>query len=395
MKEDDTPLSVTSLEEWRALPLVTKDMLIAAPLSVRSFIPLPLLDHLRTSSGTSGKPPLFSPRTSLRGMEYRMQYHSFSHAILAYCVPAMPHWHEEFQKQHGHPPRVIVYDPKNPRASVRLANVLGVDSISTFAFHIRCIGEEMRREDMHERIRFIEICGEACTTALFEYIKTTFPNATLVPFYGSSEVEDSPMGVPCRPITGEEPLSIYHAKDSQYHELINSSTGENIEPKAGVEGELVVTAFPGEPSAFPLVRFRTGDMARVVETECPTHNTWSFTLIGRTDLDMVKIPGGIIKAHEIERVLRLMKGRVSDIFTLHCYTKQTAEGPFFEPVLAIRPLAKNTPQDFAKEIAEKLFVAPEYTYAMGVSEKKYLPLQCMELQFTVETKKHTRIVHHS
>lgn len=393
---DEPFLHIASMKDWLALPFVTKDMLIATPLSERSFIPLHLLDHLRTSSGTSGKPPLFSPRTPLRGMEYRMQYHSFSAATLAYCVPAMPHWHELYQKAHGKKPRVIAYDPKNHRASVRVARLAGVDSISTFAFHIRTIGEDMIQEKMNEQIRFIEICGESCTRALFEYIRTTFPNATLIPFYGSSEAEDSPMGMPCRAITGEEPLSLYHAKPSQYHELIDPLTGELIEPIAGAEGELVVTAFPGEPSAFPLVRFRTGDIARVIDTECCTHGTWSFTLLGRTELDSVKIPGGVLRADEIERVLRLFKDRVSDIFTLHCYTRETEHGPLFEPILEIEPRGAVALESLAYDISQKLLTGPTHTYATGVSEGRYLPLRCIvKDQAEKGDRKHTKIVRHN
>lgn len=373
-----------SKDEWLSLPFVTKETLLAMPLWERSFVPLSKLDHVRTSSGTSGKPPLFSPRTLLRHTEYRLLYHDFKKPILAYLVPAMPHWHEEAQRSLGVSPHVISFDPTTPQASARLAALAHADSMSLFAFHIPLVGPHLKREGVGENFKFIEICGEACTQALLSYMRETFPNATIIPFYGSSEVEDSPMGVPCRAITGEEPLSLYHAKSSHYHELIDPETLEVLVPTAGVEGELVVTAYPGEPCAFPLLRYRTGDMAKVVDTTCTTHGVWSFTLIGRSELDFVKVQGGVLRADEIERVLRMFATEVTDTFTL-------VAGQDFE--LKVEAKAGVDLNALARKIESELRIGPKVTYAQGVVEGRFLPLRLSILGDDLPTgKKHKRIV---
>jgi phenylacetate-coenzyme A ligase PaaK-like adenylate-forming protein len=368
--------AIRTWDEWRLLPFLTKDSMLATPLAERTFASGYDTDHLRPSSGTSGKPPLFSPRTYLRGMEYRAQYYDFKGAMLAFTVPAMPHWHEYFQTSRGHIPRVVVFDPKNARASVRLARAAGVEAISTFAYHIRPIGDLMQKEDIAKNIRFIEICGEACTHALFEYMRRVFPQATILPFYGSSEVEDSPIGVPCRPITGEEPLAVYHAKGHRLHELIEPETGALVEPEAGAEGELVVTAYPGEPSALPLVRFRTGDTVRVVESKCPRHHTWSFTVVGRVELDFIKVPGGVLRADEAERVMRLLGDRVSDRFQLHTYERETSKGSKIQVEISVEVKEGTDLSLLATDIARHLRVNPSLTYAEGVTNGRYLPLVC-------------------
>lgn len=394
MQPYEPALSISSMDAWLGIRLITKDDLIAQPLSIRSHIPLSEIDHLRTSSGTSGKPPLFSPRTPLRSMEYRFAYHDFKKPILSYSVPAMPHWHEQVQKSHGIQPRVIAFDPKHAAASVRLARIAGVDSISLFAFHIPLVAEHFVREGANNTIRFIEIAGEACTRFLFEFMRSTFPNAVIVPFYGSSEVEDCPMGMPCRPITGEEPLSLYHGKESHYLELIDPDTLSHIEPKAEAEGELVITAYPGEPASFPLLRYRSGDMVRVVDEQCPVHGTWSFTILGRTAMDFLKVPGGVIRADEIERVLRSISERVTDRFELHCFEKQTSRGPQLVPVLHVEPKGEVNFESLAEEIAGALRVAPHTTYADGVASGRYAPLTCETLKTGLSGKVH-RVVRHT
>ena len=383
---------VPTEEAWRALPFIGKDELLRKPFARRLFSPLSEVDYLRSTTGTTGKSVLFSPRTDLRHGEYRLQYHDFKNALLAYTIPAMPHWHEKLQRSLGYAPRVVVFDPKRARASVRLARSAGVDGMSLFAFHIPLVGKEMEREGMGARIRFIEICGEACTRSLYEYMRKTFPNATIIPLYGSTEAEDSPTGVPCRAIDGREPLALYHEKQSQYHELIEPETGALIEPRAGAEGELVVSAYAGEPSAFPLIRFRTDDIVRVVDAHCVEHGTWSFTVLGRTSLDFLRVAGGMLRADEIERVLRQFEQYVSDRFELHL-TEETAGGvPKVRGLLYVDPKHDVDFDALARKIESMLRVGPSFTYQDGVTRGLYMPLVCGRLANTAEGKKQKRLI---
>lgn len=386
---DGKLLEITSASGWTSLPFLTKADLTTRPLSERIFCSEADVDHIRSTSGTTGTPPLFCGRTPLRHMEYRYAYHDFKKPILAFGVPAMPHWHENEQRSHGDTPRVIVWDPKYPQASARLAKAAGADSMSLFAFHIPLAGEALKAFDANTAIRLIEICGESCTHALYRYMRETFPNATIIPFYGSSEVEDSPLGMPCRAITGEEPLSVYHAKPSQYHELVDPESGNSIPIEAGAEGELILTSYPGDPCALPLIRFRTGDMVRVVDATCPTHGTWSFTVLGRVSVDFLKILGGVLRADEIERVLRRL--RINDTYEAHRRELSTPTGPKLELVLHLDVPEDSDKDLLARMIATELRVNPLRTYAQGVLDGLYAPLRCVPLVKRTSPKKAKRL----
>lgn len=375
---------------WAQLPFLTKDHLLAAPLDER-ILSLTETDHLRASSGTSGKPPLFSPRTFLRGMEYRLEYHDFKKPILAFGVPAAVYWHEWFQKNNGGSGSAIAYDPSEPSASVRLAHHAGADSISTFAFHLTTIGEHMRAEGMNDNIRFIEICGEACTSQLYSFLRTTFPHATVIPFYGSSEVEDSPIGFPCHAIDGSEPLAVYHAKASQYHELIDPRDGTLFMPAKGAEGELVVTAYPGPHAAFPLVRYRTGDVVRVVDAHCEKHASWSFTVVGRAQLDFVKVPGGMIRVDEMARVISRIRDLTGE-FEIHVFEEDQDGAPVIR--LEVHVEAKTTVdyEEIARRIANEFRINPTLSYAEGVANGRFMALSCAPL--VPKSGKKKRLVRH-
>ncbi len=390
LRPEDSPLHIQSKEEWSALPFLTKADLLAKSLAERSFIPLSEVDHLRVSSGTSGKGVLFSPRTHVREMDYRLHYHNFKNAFMAFTTPMMPHWHAMFQKEHGCLPRIIAYDPANPSASVQLAKAAGIDGMSVFIFHITAIGEEMKRFGCANKIRLLEVTGEMCTRAQFEYMRETFPHATIIQSYNSSEVEDAHIGMPCRPMTGDEPLAVYHQKKTHYLELVDPETGALVEPKSDAEGDLAITAYPGEPSAFPLVRFRIGDTVRVVEENCP-HGLWSFTVLGRTELDFLKIPGGLLRADEIERALRTMPEDVSDRFEIHCPEKAGRNGPLLTPLLRVELRREIPLHELARRIAKLIRVSPEMTYADGVADGRYAELTCEAFHPTVSAK--TKRIH--
>ncbi len=384
---------INSTEEWRALPFVTRDALGAVSLKDRLFIPMSSVDHIAISSGTSGRPPVFNPHTDMINIEYRLLYHDFKNAFLVFPA-SIPHWHEIFQSSNGLPGRVVVFDPRNSRASIRLAKAAGVDGMSLFVNQVQIVGEHMKQEGLNDRIRLIEIVGELCPYVLYEYMRATFPNATILSCYGAQEVEDCPyIGIPCKPMDGSEPLAVYHAKKTHYLEIIETETGKVLEPKAGVEGELLVTAYQGEPASFPLIRLRMGDTVRVVEEQCH-HGSWSFTIVGRTSIDFIKVIGGQIRADEISRVLRLFPDRISDLFQLHCYTKKTPQGPLLLPVLHVDTRGEINLEILARDIESALRTNPSFTYREGVEENRYLPMRCEILDQKNDGKKHKRIVVH-
>jgi phenylacetate-coenzyme A ligase PaaK-like adenylate-forming protein len=383
---------VTSMRDWHNLPILTKDIIQNEPFSDRIFCPLSDVDHIRATSGTSGRPPLFCPRTHLQGLDHRREHHSFTGATLSFTVPIMPHWHELFQSEKGAVPRVIVYDPRRPQASIRLAKAAGVDHLCLFTFHMPRVCEFMEREGIGSRVRLIEIAGESCSASLFHEMRRVFPNAEVFSYYGASEIEDWPIGMACAPLSEEDPSGVYHGKNTHYLELVDPETGAPLEPKEGMEGDLLISAFPAPPRSFPLIRYRIGDRIRIVGY-CDIHETWSYVVLGRSESDFIKIPGGVLRADEIERVLRSLGSRVSDRFTLHRFDRQTSDGVRVEVVLQVQ--ATGSLEELARDIAQQLRVNPVRTYADGVKDGMYLPLKCESLSDPTGVQKHKRMVHHA
>lgn len=118
--------------------------------------------------------------------------------------------------------------------------------------------------------------------------------------YGLSE-----MGGPG--VAGEcgERCGLHIAEDHLIVEVINPQTAEPVGP--GEEGELVFTTVRKE--AFPLLRYRTGDLASVDFAPCPCGRTFArMSRVRRRTDDMLIIHGENIFPADIAAVIRQVEG---------------------------------------------------------------------------------------
>jgi hypothetical protein len=372
MEEHASPLRIRTLNEWQNLRPLTKKALLDASLSERSFTPARLIDSFYASSGTTGSLPLFGPRACIRGPEYRSAFHDFKKPVLSSII--LPHMMERALSAISGE-RVIALDPKHLRASVRLARAAGADSVLAHSFLMPLICEELRLAGTAKDIRYVEIAGEPCTKEQYEHLRQSLPQAVITPVYGAREVE-GPIGIPCRALGGE-PLEVYHPHPEYLLELIDEN-GAIVPLSSGAEGELLVTAYAGEPFATPLIRYRIGDVVRVVESSCGKHGLWSFSVLGRAEADFVKVPGGVLRSDEIARALKAC-GAVSSKFQAEVEDYSGIGGPSVGVVLRLALDTAQNSGDFIEKISSTLRVAPSYTYANGVREGFYAPLRILPL----------------
>ncbi|MBN1628705.1 MAG: phenylacetate--CoA ligase [Thermoleophilia bacterium] len=126
--------------------------------------------------------------------------------------------------------------------------------------------------------------------------------------YGLSEIIGP--GVSCECVEAQSGLHI--ADDHFLPEIIDPETGEVL--PEGELGELVITTLTKE--AFPLIRYRTGDITRLNSEPCVCGrtNTRMDRISGRTD-DMLIIRGVNVFPSQVESVL-LMSPHVEPFYML-------------------------------------------------------------------------------
>ena len=118
--------------------------------------------------------------------------------------------------------------------------------------------------------------------------------------YGLSEVMGPGVAGEC-----QEKNGLHINEDHFYVEVINPDSLEPVAP--GEVGELVVTTLTKE--GFPVLRYRTRDLARLIDEPCPCGRTLRrmSRVIGRTD-DMLIIKGVNVYPMQIEAVLFDIEG---------------------------------------------------------------------------------------
>ncbi len=118
--------------------------------------------------------------------------------------------------------------------------------------------------------------------------------------YGLSEVMGPGVAGECRERNG------LHINEDQFLvEIIDPQTLEPVAP--GEVGELVITTLLKE--AFPVIRYRTRDLTRLIAAPCPCGRTLyrMERVLGRTD-DMLIIKGVNVYPSQIENVLFEIEG---------------------------------------------------------------------------------------
>ena len=135
--------------------------------------------------------------------------------------------------------------------------------------------------------------------------------------YGLSEVIGPGVAMECH----EAQDGLHIAEDHFFVEVINPKT---LEPVAdGEEGELVFTSLTKE--AFPVIRYRTGDIASITRGMCTCGRTTTrmSRVKGRVD-DMLIIRGVNVFPSEIEHYLLTVE-ELAPHYQIHLYKKGTLD----------------------------------------------------------------------
>ena len=181
----------------------------------------------------------------------------------------------------------------------------------------------------------------------------------------------------------EGPGMHFIAQGACHPEIIDPETGESLEIRTGLTGELVYTSLDRECQA--LVRFRTRDHVLVVRTECGCGRTgFALSCIGRTD-DMLIVSGVNVYPAAVRDVIGAFQPRITGELVIELHEKP----PTVKPPMKIRVEHGPDPGDLAglkKQIEgllrEKLIFPsdvmlvppgslPKFEYKAKLTEKHY------------------------
>jgi phenylacetate-CoA ligase len=213
--------------------------------------------------------------------------------------------------------------------------------ITTFPF-LRRLARVMREQNLSAastRLRIALLASEPGTGPSLQRLTEDLRLAT-AEHYTLPEMTGPPVAAECQVHQG-----LHLCEDQYLAEIVNPDTGEVLPP--GGTGELVLTTIAKE--AFPLIRYRTGDLTRMREEPCACGRTFRRIdrIHGRTDRVLL-VNGRRVFPSQIQTILAELEGAephfrisldrsgIEDVLEIQV---EVSEDIFFDEVRKLQELA--------------------------------------------------------
>jgi len=310
-----SPQDVISLDNLRNLPFTTReDVRKNYPFGLFS-VPMSNIVRLHATTGTSGRSSVFSytrrdidtwTELNVRSLvaagvtKNDIVHNAFSYGLLPVGLGV----HYGTEKIGA---SVIPMSDGNTKRQITLLQDFGptvLCSTPSYALHLAHEGESQGVNMKTLQLRVGIFGGELWSDATRDAIEDAFSIRALN-IFGISEIMEP--GIACECLEGRHGMHIF--EDHFLVETINPQTGEVL--PEGDEGELVFTSLTKE--AFPLIRYRSGDISRLITEPCRCGRTHvrMERVLKRCD-DMLTIRGINIFPGQVEAILQEIEGVSTD-----------------------------------------------------------------------------------
>lgn len=238
----------------------------------------------------------------------------------------------------------LVCTPSYSLYMAETAEYMGFDPLKDFSLRIGCFGAESWSEEMRTNVE------ERWGITAHEH-------------YGLTEIIGPGVVSECKC------KKLHVNADHFLPEIINPDTGETLLP--GEEGELVFTTLTKE--AFPVLRFRTRDLAILYEEDCECGRTLPIQsrIKGRSD-DMMKVKGVIVFPSQIEAALMHIID-ISDNYQIIKTKKGEMTSLSVEVEATVKRWKEGKIDELEKEVEDEIFSILNLHVPVKVVEPKTIP----------------------
>jgi len=356
------------MADWLDVPLLNKNDISAFPFHNRLFSAAKYIDCVRCSSGTTGK-PLVLPRNSFTNVE-TIYPNMRAKGVLNF-----------YQPQHLVEASLIKIDIEGPyisgdlsklEYSIQLAAKTEFEVFVGFVHIFELALPLLKKYQLLEKIKMVSLSGGQMPYGLLENLSQKYPHIRWFVEYAASES----LGIVAAGEYHHGDTSVpLHPLKELYVEVLDES---NQPQTSGGIGEIVLTHLVTDQKPFYLVRYKTGDLAQV--STVTNGHVDSFVVLGRKEVDYIKMPGGELRTEELNRVVKNCTKELASDFRAELI-RSRSNGQIVDSLnLKIKStLVKNEPatlQELSNSIAHTLRLAPTYTYADAVERGLCNPLQC-------------------
>lgn len=279
---------IRSYDDFVNIPTISREQL-NTPLhpSGRCFTDLSHAHVLAYTSGTTSRRPLFMWR------HLHPHPHSFAnfnlYQRLGFQRVMIFGGHHRLGAENARDAGLsLVYgDPQNLKQSINIMDALAIDSIVLPPTLALLLAEELHKTSGTDAITGVALYGEYCSDMTYKLVRKHYPNAKLTVDYGLTEAA---LIIASGLDTCTQPNRIMH--------FFNDDCLIEV-----VDNEILITTLL-LPHCFPLLRYKTGDAAELLEQQCDcSEKTQCVSLLGRINKDFIHISAGRLSVEELDRVI--------------------------------------------------------------------------------------------
>lgn len=375
---------------WSDIPFLTRADIASCAFAQRTYVPWSDLEAIRATSGSTGRGIMCMGRIVSFNIE--TLFDRTMRACGVARVASMSGAQFIYASTSFRRGMSVAIDPSDTRISAAIITSFRPDTI-TGTCHALIAILPLLDDAVRCGIRTIVLFGEWSSSAQRAYLRDAVPDARIVTEYASIEAQVS---VACSCIlhakTGDD--SVHPISESVSLEIIDLDSGEEVVHVGGM-GEVVLTTVRHVP--LPLIRYRTGDLGRIVAHRCPCGEPTPLIRIeGRADYDRIRIAGGEVNLVALDAAfVSAGASRFTD-FQVAVRDRRTALG--VQQGIVVRVPAtelKRWAPDRIQAFSTALRITPDATYAHGVEEGRFAPIEIEELPLASIGKKRRRLVRES
>ena len=376
------PDDIQTMDDMRRLPFTVKqDLRDNYPFGLFA-VPMSNIVRLHASSGTTGKPTVVGYT--------RRDIETWSNLMARSFVAAGLTSNDVIHNAYGYGlftgglgahygaerlgASVIPMSGGSTKKQIMILQDFGPTAICctpSYALYLAEQGEEMGVDMRSLRLRVGILGAEPWSERMRQEIEDRLGIKAL-DIYGLSEIIGPGVAIECA--EGRNGLHIF--EDHFIVETINPVTGETV--PYGETGELVFTSLTKE--AFPLIRYRTRDMSRLMEEPCKCGRTHvrMDRVSGRSD-DMLIIRGVNVFPSQVESVLlgieglephyQLIVDREGSLDTLEIHVEMS-EDLFSDEIKTLQNIERRITKDIKDYLGVTAKVKLVGSKSLGRSEGK-------------------------
>lgn len=304
------PDSIKTLEDIRKIPLLNKDDLRQYYPFGLTCVPMEKIIAMHASSGTTGKPVVSVYTHKDMGIWAEAMARSlWANGLRNTDIMQNSYGYGFFTGARGHElgaqaigALTVPISSGNTKRQLMMMKDLGATALAATPSYTLYMAEVAEKEgyvqdDFHIRLGFLG--AEAWSEEMRTKIEEKW-GMRACEQYGLTEIIGPGVSLECACRQG-----LHINADHFFTEIIDPVTGEV--KGEGEQGELVFTTLSKE--AFPVLRFRTGDIASYTEELCDCGRTFPrhSRILGRAD-DRLKIKGVLTFPSQIEEAIMMSPG---------------------------------------------------------------------------------------